>query len=287
MLFLSTLIQLTLLRCAFVAATVAGDFRGNEGKTEIDTTDDFFPELIDSDDVAFFFSTDDLDGLHWALANIFHRSARNPNLAKTQLKELPRTLAARGGGNTYTTEYKLRHDLEQARYLVQQLALADPETSKYFESQVIPIYKKILTNIPPLSELKQTKGLYAFNKDDYAAGIDKVYNKALYMTTADELDPDWRSQESILNDLDWDQYQRKWFDVCGNDPLETNEPPSFSTPGVIIIDDILTPKTQSIIRQLLLRNTHWFQTKTPLEFGKYVGSYIDDGLNDPIFLQLA
>jgi hypothetical protein len=36
-----------------------------------------------------------------------------------------------------------------------------------------------------------------------------------------------------------------------------------------------------------LRNTHWFQTKTPLEFGKYVGSYIDDGLNDPIFLEIA
>ena len=25
----------------------------------------------------------------------------------------------------------------------------------------------------------------------------------------------------------------------------------------------------------------------PLKFGKYVGSYIDDGLNDPIFLELA
>lgn len=30
-----------------------------------------------------------------------------------------------------------------------------------------------------------------------------------------------------------------------------------------------------------------YQTKTPLQFGKYVGAYIDDGLNDPIFLELA
>ena len=34
------------------------------------------------------------------------------------------------------------------------------------------------------------------------------------------------------------------------------------------------------------RNTR-YQTKTPLQFGKYVGAYIDDGLNDPIFLELA
>mmetsp|Transcript_2765 Transcript_2765/g.5011 ORF Transcript_2765/g.5011 Transcript_2765/m.5011 type:complete len:258 (+) Transcript_2765:161-934(+) len=67
----------------------------------------------------------------------------------------------------------------------------------------------------------------------------------------------------------------------------TKESPTPSIPGVIIIDDLLTPKTLSLLRQLLLRNTHWFQTKTPLEFGKYVGSYIDDGLHDPIFLELA
>jgi hypothetical protein len=113
----------------------------------------------------------------------------------------------------------------------------------------------------------------------------------MYMTTADELDPDWRAQ-GILNNLDWDLHQRYWFDVCEEELIELSdaasmEPTSSSTPGVIVIDDILTPNALSIIRQLLLRNTHWFQTKTPLEFGKYVGSYIDDGLNDAIFLQLA
>jgi len=54
-----------------------------------------------------------------------------------------------------------------------------------------------------------------------------------------------------------------------------------------MIDDVLTPQTLSLLRTLLLQNTHWYQTKTPLEFGKYVGSYIDDGLHDPIFLQVA
>ena len=42
-----------------------------------------------------------------------------------------------------------------------------------------------------------------------------------------------------------------------------------------------------IKRKLTLLLLPGFQTKTPLEFGKYVGAYIDDGLQDPIFLMLA
>jgi len=137
-------------------------------------------------------------------------------------------------------------------------------------------------------------------------GIGSVYNKALYMTTADELDPDWKerggsSSGGLLNDaLDWDGIQRDWFGEgietssrteSTNDGATTTAtattPPSPSIPGVIVIDDLLTPQTLSLLRRLLLRNTHWYQTKTPLEFGKYVGSYIDDGLHDPIFLELA
>jgi len=260
--------------------------------------DDFFPPLIESDDITYFFSTYDLDGLHWALSNIFHRSARNPNNLSKRSKELPQPLVARGGGDTYTTEYKLKHDLEQAKYLVEQLRQSDPQSCKYFESQVIPIYESVLQNIPPLAELKRTKGLYAFTKEDFATGVGNVYNKALYMTTADELDPNWKENAAntglLNNALDWNGIQRNWFGesekVQSESTTTTTKEATTTTPsipGVIIIDDLLTPTTISLLRQLLLRNTHWYQTKTPLEFGKYVGSYIDDGLNDPIFLELA
>ena len=201
---------------------------------------------------------------------------------------------ARGGGDTYTTEYKLKHDLEQARYLVTQLEHSEPEISKYFASQVIPIYERVLQNVPPLPELERTKGLYAFTKEDFAIGIGNVYNKALYMTTADKLDPGWRNDATsnglLNNEIDWDGIQRDWFGEGGNIQIDSTTPKEAATasiPGVLIIDDLLTPQTLSLLRQLLLKNTHWFQTKTPLEFGKYVGSYIDDGLNDPIFLELA
>ena len=66
--------------------------------------DAYFPELIEADDISYFFSDSyDLDGLHWALSNIFERSARNLSSDKT----VPQTLvAARGGGDSYTSEYK-------------------------------------------------------------------------------------------------------------------------------------------------------------------------------------
>ena len=410
-----------------------------------------FPPLIESDDVAFFFSTYDLGNLHWALNNIFHRSDRNPN-APNKI-ELPQTLVARGGGTHYTTEYKLKHDIAQAKYLVQELKDSDPDISKYFATQVIPVYEKVLHNTPSLSELNSTKGLYAFTKEDYETGIGNVYNKALYMTTADELEPKWKESTLLNKNLDWDDIQRRWFgeerkkvqsddgsttspppitceqglecseegsscsrgteaccgkiydsfkcqclnngngkleygachytdscmlpSCCRDGPPADKPPPSKETcghmgslcdtgidedyccfdlqsgdsyctksgghtsdakstdgdkeddrskmkeettaPSIIVIDDILTPQVLDTLRQLLLRNTHckWgsfllfafllivchhlisyanfhsysfykgYQTKTPLEFGKYVGAYIDDGLQDPIFLMLA
>jgi hypothetical protein len=229
--------------------------------------DDFLPPIVDSSDISYFFADYDLDGLHWALSSVFARSARNPNMSK----ELPQELVARGGGITYTSEYKLKHDLEQAHYLVKYLKSKDPDKAAYFESSVIPIYEKVLDNIPPLDKLERTNGLYAFTKEDYSLGIADVYNKGLYMTSADELDPNWRQRVLLNEQLNFDTIQRQWF---GENPDSANE--EMSIPGVVVIDNLLDPATLSLIREILLKNTWWYQTKTPLEFGKYVGSYIDD-----------
>ncbi|KAL7519130.1 hypothetical protein ACHAWX_003923 [Stephanocyclus meneghinianus] len=249
---------------------------------------DFFPPLIDSDDISYFFSTYDLDGLHWALANIFQRSSRNPKISARK-KALPDILVARGGGDSYTSEYKLRHDWEQARYLVEVLKEEEPTIVEYLTSRVIPIYERVLRNIPPLSELGPTKGLYAFTRNDYDAGIASVYNKALYFASADELHSGWREDPGgMLNaQLDWEAVQRKWFGESADKEDDSSSSLAMSSDGVIVLDDLLNQQTLDIVRKLLLRNTHWYQTKTPLQFGKYVGAYIDDGLNDPIFLELA
>ena len=248
--------------------------------------DDFFPPIAEPSDISYFFADYDLDGLHWALSNIFERSARNPAVLE---KELPQELVSRGGGQTYTSAYKLKHDLAQAKYLADYLVDVDPKKAAYFQSKVIPIYEAVLMNIPPLDQLEKTKGLYAFSKEDYSLGIGEVYNKALYMTSADELDPDWRQNELLNERLDLDLIQKQW--IGGDSGLlgEADSSPdqSSSVPGVIVIDNLLDKQALATIRELLLKNTWWFQTKTPLQFGKYVGAYIDDGMHDPLLLQLA
>jgi hypothetical protein len=227
----------------------------NNIATEEEYPPDFFPPLVDADDISHFFSTYDLDGLHWALTNIFHRSSRNPQLSSKE-KPLPDLLVARGGGDSYTSEYKLRHDLMQAEYLVTVLK-DDPTTVEYLKTKVIPIYQAVLQNIPPLDDLEATKGLYAFTQKDYDAGIASIYNKALYMTSADELYPSWRENPNgLLNSqLDWADEQRRWF---GESNGGKDEPSSkLSSKGVLVIDNLLNEQTLNIIRKLLLRNTHW------------------------------
>jgi hypothetical protein len=205
-------------------------------------------------------------------------------------KELPQELVSRGGGQTYTSEYKLKHDLAQAKYLADYLVDVDPKKAAYFQSKVIPIYEAVLKNIPPLDELQNTKGLYAFSKEDYALGIGEVYNKALYMTNSDELDPSWRQNELLNQRLDLDRIQKQWIGddsgLLGEADSSPDQSPSV-VPGVIVIDNLLDEQALTLIRELLLKNTWWFQTKTPLQFGRYVGAYVDDGMHDPLLLQLA
>jgi len=191
---------------------------------------------------------------------------------------LPQRLIARGGGSSYSTEYKIKMDLEHAEYLYKTLKKSDPPTAKKFRQQVVPIYKKVLKNIPGLEHLDRTQGLYAFRQEDKDAGIEDVYNRALHLTNFSEPRYPCGKPKQLLNwDLDVDKLQRQWF----------GEEEGYATPGIVVIDDILSPQALSRIRQILLESTVFYQTKMPLRFGGYVGAYIDDGLHDRILLQLA
>lgn len=233
-----------------------------------------FPILLDSDDIAYFFEKDDLDGLYWALSNVFRRSERNPNRDEIRNK-LPQQITSRGGGLTYTTEYKLAMDLEQADFLAKHLK--EKKLADFFANSVKPVYENVLKNILPLEQLGQTQGLYAFRPTD-GPDIGDIYNKALYQTNFEELKHKNGTIMSLLNPtLDTKRIERQWF---GQDPDHTY-------PGIVIIDDLLSREALARIRQLMLESTVWYQTKMPLKFGGYVGAYIDDGLHDRILLQLA
>lgn len=227
-----------------------------------------FPPLLDHEDISYFFEQDDIDGLHWALSNVFFRSERNPNKESVKHK-LPTQLVARGGGSTYTTQYKVLHDLEQAEHLAK--SLQNQEMAKMFGEVIAPLYHRLLSRIPPLEQLERTGGLYPFQKVDYELGLDSIYNKAIHQTNFDELRDENGNLIPLLNpDLDVHTIQNEWAET-----------------GVVVIDNLLTGDALARLRQLMLENTVFYQTKMPLKFGGYVGAYIDDGLHDRILLQLA
>lgn len=228
--------------------------------------DDDLPPLLDSDDISYFFERNELPQLHAVLKQVFSMSKRNPSASN---KRLPDTLVARGGGDSYTTAHKLVLDLEQAEYLA--IHAETDEFRDMFREQVIPIYQNVLQNVPPLQDLQQTEGLYAFSAHDYELGIASVYNKALYLTDYDTLrDDDGKPLPLLNSDLQVPSIQSQ-----------------FQNDGIVVVDNVLSPRALQRVRQLLLESTVWYQTKMPLKFGGYNGAYIDDGLYDYILLELA
>lgn len=253
----------TAVLCFILGWTFSPSYVASDGE-EID-----FPPLIDSDDIAYFFESGDIDGLHWALSNIFARSARNPNLSEVHRNPLPEQLVSRGGGSSYTTAYKLQHDIEQMEYLARNIE--DKEKAVFFGDVVTPIYKKMLATVPPLEDLERTNGLYPFRQADYDLGMGTVYNKALHHTNFPEMKDSAGNAMPLLNaELN--------VDVIEDEMKST---------GVVIVDDLLNPPALERIRQVMLESTVWYQTKMPKKFGGYLGAYIDDGLHDRILLQLA
>lgn len=254
----------------------------------VDGEDVDFPPLLDADDIAYFSENHDIDGLHWALSNVFHRSKRNFDASQIKFANLPNSLVSRGGGDTYTTKYKLEMDIEQAKWLVDNHLLGDQEEEDYFVNTVIPTYEKVLNRIPDLNDLKKTEGLYAFDKIDYENGIASVYNKALHITDYDIMKDKHGNVLPLLSKkFDAGCIERQWNGdksaICKHNNKDTPQ----GQEGVVVIDNILNDEALNRIRELLNASTVFYQTKMPLKFGGYVGAYIDDGLYDKILLQLA
>jgi len=235
------------------------------GRTKAEEID--FPPLMDSDDVSYFSSAYDIDGLYWALTNIFSRSSRMPDgyMDRSGIRNpLPEILVSRGGGSTYTTEYKLKNDLEQAEYLLKNNKLdIDPVKKSFFENIVVPVLNNTLQRIPSLEELGETGGLYPFENVDYESGIASVYNRALFM-------PEIEMEGPIINPT---IKKEKVYD-----DWETGGKSGDGHPGVVVIDDILTDEA---LRKIRARSIHFKSfakcSESSLAFYGYTGSY--DGGN--------
>ena len=164
------------------------------------------------------------------------------------------------------------------------------EKKQMFRETVIPTYKNVLSNIPPLESLERTAGLYAFKKEDYESGIEHVYNKALHHTDFDVLKNSKGEVLSVLSDsFDSDRIEQQYFGERKNGEQhdDNGTEDKISVPGIVVVDNILSHEALQRIRQLLLESNVFYQTKMPKKFGTYAGAYIDDGLHDKILLQLA
>ncbi|KAG7360161.1 hypothetical protein IV203_035260 [Nitzschia inconspicua] len=214
----------------------------------------------------------DLDGAHSLLEETFLRSSRNPD-PQQRINRLSQRKISLGGGTTYTSEYKLRADHEQALYLATALMTSDPEKAEFFGTVVAPTYERLLKRIPPLEELQATMGLYQFQQTDVQDGIMNVYNRALHVPPVSERRDDGTRIPIFSDDI-------------RPSPLEIQQ--EWAENGIVVVDNVLSKEALQLIQEKIMwESTVWYQTKLPERFGGYTGAYIDDGLHQRILLQLS
>jgi hypothetical protein len=233
------------------------------------------PHPLSQDEIALLESRDclkegNIERAYAILSSSFIKSSRNVD-PQQRLRRLSQRKISLGGGLTFTSEYKLKADLEQAEYLAGILSQSDPSKADFFQNIVIPTYKKILYRMPSLEELSQTMGLYQFQPADVQDGIMNIYNRILHWVDVDDTGEDGTLIPILSDTINAQQIQTDWVDH-----------------GIVIVDNLLSKESlQRIQETILWESTIWFQTKLPERFGGYTGAYIDDGLHQHILLKLS
>ena len=178
------------------------------------------PEHVDHETVEYFSERGDVDGLHAALVDAFEASARVQGDRAVELREI---LTARGAGFTYSSAYKLEHDVEQLHYIAEKHG---GEKAKEINEEVLPKYKAMLEKIPPLDQLERTAGLFAFgHARPEAEALEPYYNRAYHV-------PDFEPLERHLHpDLDTAKIEKEYLESC---------------PSVAVVDDVLSPEGKSL-----------------------------------------
>lgn len=270
--FLYLFFFLTVLLLAIKVCPVQTQSQNNN---DDENDNDNLPPMLDSDDISYFSSVNELNNLHYYLKTVFERSERNPDPSKIK-HELPHAIVSKGGGSFYTSDYKLKLDIEQAEYLVQQQEELSNEMKTFLVQNYIPILSRVRQNIQRVMKeegeegdgssdgLKKTHGLYAFRDEDWKLNIKDIYNKALYVpdmdlsSLVDGGDTTKPKNSEILFSKDFNpaKIQKEWQNC-----IEKNEP------GVVVVDNLLSEKALKAIRQILYESTVWYQTKMPYKFG--------------------
>jgi hypothetical protein len=153
---------------------------------------------------------------------------------------------------------KLRHDIDQLRYLRAAGVLAGAGVTNADIDVVIAYYEQVVLRLEPLGpEARQPLS------DRDQALIGDVYGRLVHVRDTPRLprtlSPSW-------------------------DPHLVEEQYLHDRPGVVVIDDFLEPEAVDALRNFCLESTVWNANRYP---NGRLGAFFDSGFNCPLLLQIA
>jgi hypothetical protein len=272
-----------ILESVMAHASVQGDIVNDAGssgsETKIKMKGEKPSQSFSSDweMIKHFSLTYDSNGLHQRLKQSFDSSERayDPSQRKTRLHP---DLASRGGALDRTTRHKLIHDMEQFDYYCNNKDMnLKGQSLQLFQKTLPAVYGSTLRRLDAASkrgEFDEETEYYKFGPED--KDILHFYNRAMFMPSFGRHDHQHQidggmmaSTAPLLTPRNWSHVEKQWF----------GEDPHYANPGIVVVDDVLSPETLRRVREYLLVSTMWYEAKTP-RYGRYVGAYIGDGLHE-------
>jgi hypothetical protein len=196
---------------------------------------------------------------HYNIGNL-HRlagrleSAVAPFQEAVRRKRGPDAATADESTFTRTSRSKLRHDIEQLRYLMQRGVLAQDHRRAAAELE------SALAELAPAFEL----GHLADIPPALHARLAPWYNRLVNFYDAPALEG-----PAVNPALDWKRVEADY--AC-------------NAPGIVWVDDLLTPRALAELRRFCLDSTIWFDCTYE---GGYLGAYVGEGFICPLLAQIA
>jgi hypothetical protein len=147
---------------------------------------------------------------------------------------------------------KLRHDLDQFRYL---------QSSGLLKNELAPIISNYERVIDAMEQ--RGPGIRVPLGSDEHRTIAGAYNRLLHVS------PSPRVQRALSATWDPEAAERQYI---GN------------RPGIVVVDGFLSPEALEGVRKFCLESTVWFHNR--YAHGR-LGAFFQDGFNSPLLLQIA
>jgi phage pi2 protein 07 len=242
-------------------------------RTSVSQTHQDLPHFKNAYELIGHYSADyDMDGLAYHLRAWSDHNDRRLAPSKRRYR-VGQELERRGSGFRATSKHKLQHDIEQFHYIANNTDFG-AEYRKLLDVKLPKLYRSVLDRMEQ-ANYDEHNSFYHFQKADQE--IMKWYNRALYHPRFGSTVVDSGTQQPVplLNAaVDFAKHERQWFGEEGDQP------------GIVVIDNLLSPQVLENIREYLLSSTFWYEVKTP-NVGRYLGAYIADGMNDQLLMAVA